>query len=103
MLAREHSQACVLRDPRVGRARLTIEQRHFPKKIPVLQFGKRNLVSILRSHTDTDRPLLDYIHRVAFVTGAEENRTGFGIEALEQLAQFTGRLRIKRLKQWHLA
>jgi hypothetical protein len=63
-----------------------------------VQFGKRDLVSVLRSHADTDLPLLNQIHRVAFVTGAEENRTCFGIEALKQLAQFISRFRIERLK-----
>ena len=39
---------------------------------------------------------------VSFVTGAEENRTGFGIETLEHLAQFMGRRLIERLKQWYV-
>jgi hypothetical protein len=54
-------------------------------------------------HADADLSLLDYIHRVTFVTRAKENRARFAIDALEQLAQFTGRPGIERLKQWHLA
>src|SRR5262245_6150262 len=103
MLARKHSQPCVLRDPRVGRARLAIEQSHIPKKIAAMEFSKRDLVPLLRSHTDTDLSLLDYIHRVAFVTGAKKNCAGFTIEALEQPAQFMSRLGVERLKQWYMA
>src|SRR5215471_690546 len=102
MVTREHSEPRILRHPRVGRARLAIEQGHFSKKIAAFQFGKRNLVSVLGSHADTDLPFLDYIHRVPYVPRAEENRTCLGIEAFEQLAQFIGRLRIERLKEWHL-
>ena len=59
MLARKHSQSRVLRNSRVGRAGLTIEQGHFPKEIATAQFAKRHLVPILRSYADTDLPLLD--------------------------------------------
>src|SRR5262249_2310986 len=103
MLARKHSQPRVLRNPRVGRARLSVEQGHFPKKIATVQFCKGDLVPILRAHANTDLPLLDQIHRVAVVTSAKKNRACFTIEALEQLAQFMRRLGVERLKQWYVA
>lgn len=63
-----------------------------------MQFGERDLVSIFRSHANTNLPLLNQVHRVTFITGAEENRTRFGIEALEQLAQFTSGVCIEGLE-----
>src|SRR5262249_16999472 len=103
MIARQHSQTRVLRNPRIGRARLPVEQRHFPKEIAAVQFGERDLVSVLRSHADTDLPLFDHIHCVAFIPGAEQERARFAIEALEQFTQFERRLVVERFKQWHMA
>ena len=71
MLTRKHSQSRILRNSCVGGARLPIEQCHFPKKIATAQLGKRYLMSVLRLHADADLSLLDYIHRVAFVTRAK--------------------------------
>src|SRR5262245_40699871 len=103
MLARQDSQARVLRHPRIGGARLPFEQGHFTKEIAAVQFGERDLVSVLRSHADTDLPLFDHIHCVAFIPGAEHERARFAIEALEEFTQFERRLVVERFKQWHMA
>jgi hypothetical protein len=103
MLARQDSQARVFRHPRIGRARLPFEQGHFTKEVAAVLFGERDLVSVLRSHADTDLPLFDDIHCVAFIPGAEQERARFAIEALEEFTQFERRLVVERFKQWHMA
>src|SRR5262245_5064463 len=103
MLTRKYSQARIFDHPRIGRAWLTIEQRHFAKKIAALEFSQRHFVSVLGADENADLPLFDHIHCIAFVTSAEQDRAGFAINALEQFTQFVCRLIIERLEQRHLA
>jgi hypothetical protein len=60
-------------------------------------------VSLSCANANPDLPALDYIHRVAFVTRAEQTCAGFTIEALQQVTQFSCSLVIERFKQWHVA
>jgi hypothetical protein len=44
----------------------------------------------------------NYVHSVALVTRAKQECAGFAIEALQQVAQFVGRLVVEGFKQRHL-
>ena len=103
MVAREHGQPRVLGNQRIGRAVLTIEQRHFAEKIAAAQFTQSELVSIKGLNANPDFPPFNYVHRVSLLNVAEQKSPGLGINARQQLTQFVGRLVVEGFKQRHLA
>src|SRR5207237_7962305 len=90
MLAREHGEPRVLGNQRIGRAVLTIEQRHFAEKIAAAQFSQSKLVSVESLNANPDFPPFNYVHRVSLLTVAEQKWHGLGIDSRQQLTQLIG-------------